>query len=83
MDWLKKNWLWIVLLIPALFLGYEIVSFLWAAAARESSSCWFNKLKFWADHECKTTGPAAAGSNCGGANEAASCVPASARTLEL
>lgn len=80
MDWMKKNWLWIVLLIPALFLGYEIVAFLWASAARESSSTWLNKLKFWGADNNSTTGPAAAGSNCGGQNEAASCVPASART---
>lgn len=80
MDWMKKNWIWILLLIPALFLGYEIVAFLWAAAARESSSCWFNKLKFWGADNNSTTGAAASGSNCGGAHEAASCVPASART---
>ena len=81
MDWLKKNWLWVLLAIPALFLGYEIVAFLWAAASRECSSTWFNKLKTWGRDTGSTTGAAAAGSNCGGKDEAASCVPASARTL--
>ncbi len=83
MDWLKKNWIWILLLIPAVFLGWEIVSYLYAAASRESSQHWFNKLKFWNDSATASTGPAASGSNTGGRSEAASCVPASARTSDV
>jgi hypothetical protein len=80
MDFWKKNWIWLLLAIPAAFLGYEIVTYLWAAASRESPTCWFNKLKFWNQGTAGATGPVASGSNCSAHNEAASCVPASART---
>lgn len=79
MDWLKKNWLWVLLLIPALFLGMEIVSFLYASASRQGAACWFNKLKFWNAGTGGAHGAAASGSNTCGRSEAASCVPASAR----
>ncbi len=80
MDWFKKNWLWILLAIPAAFLGYEIVSYLWTEASKQSAACWFNRLKFWNRGCGGQTGPAASGSNPGARNCAASCVPASART---
>lgn len=80
MDFFKKNWIWILLAIPAAFIGWEIVSFLYASASRQGATCWFNKLKFWKDGTGCTTGPTQSGSNCGGHNEAASCIPASART---
>jgi hypothetical protein len=47
MDWMKKNWIWVLLSIPAAILGYEIFSFLYANASKTSPTCWFNKLKFW------------------------------------
>jgi hypothetical protein len=80
MKWFEKNWIWILLAIPAAFIGWEIVAFLYATASRQPASCWFNKLKFWNSGSGETTGPSQTGSNCGGRAEAASCVPASART---
>lgn len=80
MSWLKKNFLWIVLLIPALFFGHEIVIFLWNEAGKQGAASWFNKLKFWNAGAGGTTGPQASGVNSCGKNCAASCVPASART---
>ena len=78
-DWLKKNWVWIPLLLLAIVVGHEIVTFLWSGASSESALSWFNKLKFWNRGAGTTTGPTASGSNCTARNEAASCVPASAR----
>ena len=80
MKWLAKNWLWILLAIPAAVLGYEIVIFLWNAAAKQGASCWFNKVKFWNAGDAGATGAQASGSNSCGRNCASSCVPASART---
>lgn len=79
MEWVKKN-LWILLVIPAAFLGYEIVIFLWNEASKQSATCWFNKLQFWKTGIGGATGAQASGANSCGKNCAASCVPASART---
>ncbi len=76
MSWLAKNWVWIVLGIAAYFVGSEVVSYLWAGASKQSSTCWFNK--FWSWGTASTSGPAASGSG-GARNEAAACVPASAQ----
>ena len=80
MSWLKENWLWFLLAIVAAFVGYEVVMYLWNETGKQPSSCWFNSLKFWKADNQNTTGSVASGSNCGGRSEAASCVPASART---
>src|SRR5216684_9073004 len=80
MEFFKKNWIWILLAIPAVFIGWEIITFLYATASRQGANCWFNKMKFWNQGTASTTGPAASGSNCGGRNCAASCIPASAKT---
>jgi len=79
MRWLKSNWIWIVLAIPAAVIGYELVCYLWGEASKQGASCWFNRLKFWNRGCGGQTGPAASGSNECGRQCAASCVPASAR----
>jgi hypothetical protein len=80
MRWLRSNWIWILLLIPAAFVGFEVIVFLWNETDKQGSWTWFNKLKFWNAGAGGATGAQASGENCGGRNCGSSCVPASART---
>jgi len=78
MNWLAKNWLWFLLALIGVYVGYDLVSSLWVDASGQPATSWFNSLQFWKKGKGNTTGPPASGSG-GARNEGAACIPASAR----
>ena len=79
MGWLKNNWVWLLLGIAVVVVGYEAMCALSSEGSKAGATNWFNKLRFWKQGTRSTTGPQAAGSG-GSRTESAADIPASAAT---